>query len=170
MPKLKNRSGEKRHRLTVLESYRHYRDSAGRPCIEWECLCDCGRLTWVQSINIGKTKSCGCSYFGRRNGLKHGMSRSPEYNCWVQMRERCGNPNHPWFKNWGGRGIKVCERWMKFESFIEDMGLRPSRFHSIDRVNNDGDYEPGNCRWATRHEQNMNTRRSLKNRVQECQS
>jgi hypothetical protein len=88
-------------------------------------------------------------------------SRTPEYNAWINMRRRCINASHPQFKDYGGRGITVCDRWLhSFDSFLEDMGLRPSPKHSIDRVNNDGPYSPSNCRWATQRAQMQNTRRS----------
>jgi hypothetical protein len=95
--------------------------------------------------------------------LKHGHAcrhpRSSEYNCWGSMIARCTNPNDPGWKNYGGRGIRVCERWRNsFENFLADMGLKPSPGLSIERVENDGNYEPGNCRWATRKEQRANQR------------
>jgi hypothetical protein len=89
-------------------------------------------------------------------------NRTIEYEAWISMKGRCGNPNATGFKNYGGRGIIVCERWLKsYLAFLADMGRRPSPGHSIDRIDNDGNYEPGNVRWATRHEQNKNKRPSV---------
>lgn len=87
----------------------------------------------------------------------HGMTKTPTYQSWQAMLKRCTNPNHIFYKYYGGIGIKVCERWRKFENFLADMGERPAD-RSLDRINNDGNYEPGNCRWATRKEQGRNTR------------
>lgn len=93
----------------------------------------------------------------------HGMSRTPTHRCWTGMMTRCSNPRVPEFKNYGGRGITVCDRWRDFANFLADMGVRPSPTHSLDRFpNNDGNYEPCNCRWATRVEQSRNTRTALK--------
>lgn len=88
---------------------------------------------------------------------KHGMDGTPEYRAWVAMRNRCEKKNNPAYKNYGGRGIKVCDQWHKFEGFYADMGKRP-KGRSLDRINNDGNYEIGNCRWATKQEQNSNKR------------
>lgn len=92
--------------------------------------------------------------------VKHGKWGSPEYQVWAAMRQRCSNPNNAKFHHYGGRGIAVCERWTQFEHFYSDMGARPSTHHSLERVNNDGNYEPLNCRWATAVEQARNTRRN----------
>lgn len=92
---------------------------------------------------------------------KHGMCGSPEYTAWVNMKARCENERSSSFPNYGGRGIMVCERWQKFENFYADMGARPTAAHSIDRKEVNGDYEPSNCKWATRSEQNLNKRSTI---------
>ncbi len=89
------------------------------------------------------------------------MKREPEYYVWKTMRQRCKNPNHEKYESYGGRGIRVCERWESYANFIEDMGRRPGSGYSLDRVDNDGDYEPGNVRWATQAEQLRNWRRGI---------
>lgn len=136
----------------------------------YQCRCDCGNELWVKSSGLGKdTHSCGCLYKDTRrsSSATHGKSRtSPEFWVWVAMRQRCSNPQMKCFKNYGGRGITVCKRWEdSFANFYEDMGPRPSKYLSIERINNDGNYEPDNCKWATRVEQNNNTRRNKANKV-----
>lgn len=129
----------------------------------WHCICDCGRAKQVRGsiLTSGAYKSCGClSGEGRRI---HGMSKSREYKIWGRTRDRCSIPKATAFKNYGGRGITVCERWRNnFEAFLGDVGLCPSPEHSIDRIDVNGNYAPGNVRWSTDLEQMQNTRRSKK--------
>lgn len=127
----------------------------------WLCRCDCGLETQVSTHNLtsGRTKSCGCWKKERRNRLTHGMSNSPTWKVWVKMRERCLDSRCAEFPHYGGRGILVCERWVKFENFLADMGEKPEGL-SIDRIQNNGNYEPGNCQWATDLDQMRNTRRN----------
>ena len=102
------------------------------------------------------------AYLKNKGGgiIKHGLSRTPTYRSWVSMLGRCRDPDHVGFKNYGGKGIKVCERWHSLSNFIADMGMRPSLDHSIERIRSSEDYAPGNCRWATIVEQNNNTTRN----------
>lgn len=140
------------------------------------CDCDCGATTLVQAFKLlnSHTKSCGClrrdaaSEVGKISGeqsgrFRHGMRGTPEYLAWAGMIQRCTNPNNSKWEHYGGRGIKVCERWYDFVNFYADMGSRPGGL-TLDRINNEGNYEPENCRWATVGEQNAN-RRQLSVRV-----
>lgn len=138
----------------------------------WMCRCDCGseRVVDGRSLTAGLSTSCGCfkSESISDRSFKHGQcGKTDEYNIWGGMIQRCTNENSDSYPRYGGRGIKVCDRWLNsFEAFFEDMGPRPSKKHSIDRYpNNDGDYGPFNCRWATTKEQFRNFR---KNRWLEC--
>lgn len=166
MPKRLELTGFRFGRLTVLGLDSIRLKSKLSSCSYWKCICDCGneKITCVDSLRCGDTKSCGCI---RKEGLvamstKHGLRYVPEYQSWKSMKNRCFSPNNTNFKNYGGRGITVCERWRNsLADFLSDMGPRPSPKHSIDRFpNNDGDYEPGNCRWATAKQQANNKRRS----------
>ena len=129
----------------------------------WECVCDCGHTIVALGSNLrsGSTASCGClkSEHNRRTWTTHGHSaaNSPEYESWTAMRARVAAKNGQRAIDYGMRGITVCERWGSFEHFLADMGLRPPRT-SLDRINNDGIYEPSNCRWATDSEQAANRR------------
>ena len=127
---------------------------------QWNCVCDCGNTTVAtySHLTSGRRTSCGCAK------TKHGLRDDPLYATWIGMKGRCNNPNDKAYSDYGGRGIKVCDRWMNsFEDFRADVGERPSPDHSIDRFpNNDGNYEPGNWRWATSEEQMNNIRRNVK--------
>lgn len=128
------------------------------------CACICGNELVVRRSQLisGYTKSCGCLHkeqLSKRRRI-HGDSNAVEYTTWKTMRARCHNDFCKDWLNYGGRGITVCDRWRySYIAFLYDMGRRPSDAYSIDRINNDGNYEPSNCRWATRTEQNRNTRR-----------
>lgn len=119
------------------------------------CRCDCGEVVILPINTLGtKTNSCGCL---RRDLITtHGMHNTPEYRAWNDMIQRCKSPKNRFYQNYGGRGIKVCDQWLKFDAFIKDVGIRPSNKHSLDRINNDGNYEPGNVRWAEREIQDNN--------------
>lgn len=134
----------------------------GGPKKAWECLCECGKTSDVRGANlrIGKTNSCGCLKKEKMAiglGIKHGMYKSRTYKSWDSMLERCLNPRNKCYESYAGRGILVCGRWRVFDNFLADMGERPEGM-SLDRIDNNGNYEPGNCRWATAKTQSSNTR------------
>ena len=134
----------------------------------WECLCDCGKKKVIlhQSLRRGATVSCGCFHkerLGEANkthGESGKSSRTREYRIWANMMDRCHWGKTPSFAYYGARGIKVCDRWHSYENFLADMGRSPEGT-SLDRKDNDGNYSPDNCRWATRRQQFLNTSRTI---------
>lgn len=157
--KSKIKSGDKFNRLTVIE----FKGMNGNHQRMWLCNCECGNQTTVRATNIfnGAVKSCGCinNEIRIKRLYKHGKSRTSEYWIWASIKTRTNNITDCNYYKYGAIGIKMCERWFNsFENFIEDMGERPSKKHTIDRINNNGNYEPSNCRWATWEQQSTNKR------------
>lgn len=158
MPNIIDMIGKKFYRWTVIDkgdvhNGKHY----------WNCLCECGIKREVAGSHLrsGKTKSCGClqKEINILRITKHGQSKTSIGAAWRNMKLRCCDNTNKHYKNYGGRGIKICDRWINsLENFYSDMGEKPTPKHTLERINNDGNYEPSNCKWATRNEQLKNKR------------
>ena len=158
-----NLIGHRFGRLTVIDEAPSL-FQCGRKFAMWLCKCDCGHSKIITYASLARnlTKSCGClkieKMTGNTYGITHGMTNSREFNSWRSMRDRCYNKHNKDYKNYGGRGITVCEEWNNsFEKFFSDMGKRPIG-KTLDRINNNGNYEPLNCKWSTHLEQIRNRR------------
>lgn len=153
-----NREGESHNSWTIIK-YSHTDKYKKR---HYLCKCVCGKEVVKRTFTIvsGSSKSCGCQNI--KNHIKHGKSRSRVYNIWQNIKNRTLNPNSTQWKWYGGRGITVCKKWQSsFEQFYSDMGDPPSKNHSIDRINNNGNYTKRNCRWSTQKEQCNNRRNPI---------
>ena len=159
MPPLLDLSGQRYGRLTVVQPT----DRRSTGSVIFECRCDCGRTSFASGGNLrgGKVRSCGCSKV--ESLYRHGLSRHPSYHAWHSLVARCTDRDHPQWADYGGRGIRVCDEWsgeFGIVQFVADMGVKPQGT-SLDRIDNDGPYSKDNCRWATVHQQQSNTRSNV---------
>lgn len=166
-PTLHVAPGLRVHLWTVTETSEVRKVGQGIPKRYWLCRCDCGteRFVLEESLRQQVSTNCGCvrrAKVGARNHT-HGLTNTREYVVWCGMIARCENPKHKGYHTYGGKGVRVCDRWRNsFETFLSDMGMPPSPKHQIDRIDPTGNYEPSNCRWVTNRQNSRNTRKTIK--------
>jgi hypothetical protein len=149
--------GQKIGKLIVLS-----REQKGKI---YHCVCECGIAVthWGSSLTAGKNRPCPCFVSPTKGNIKHLKGKTSEYKAWAEMKQRCYNKNNARYPWYGARGILVCDKWLNsFEAFFADMGIKPSKKHSLDRIDNNRNYEPSNCRWSNDKTQTNNTRRNVK--------
>ena len=162
MPAIKDIAGQRFGKLLVIEQDHSKTDKVNHRF--WRCQCDCGNLKTIREDAITRgQQSCGCLRFVK-HGHYVGYRGTPTYYSWRNMIARCRNPDDPAYKNYGGRGIQVCDRWHSFANFVADLGDKPKGY-SIERIDNDGNYEPSNCKWIPRAFQSKNRREVIARRA-----
>lgn len=154
--------GDKFNKWTILEKIGRNTNIKSKG-IYYKALCECGYVGIVYGSRIARKLNKGCRQCGWNSIKTHGLYKTPEYRIWNGMRDRCTNPKTTGYENYGGRGIKVCERWNSFTNFLQDMGKRTPGM-TLDRIDNNGNYEPSNCAWVTPKQNSNNRRNSKKNR------
>lgn len=164
-----NISGQIFERLTVIKQVESYVSPKGYKQSQWLCKCECGTelIVTAQRLKSKNTKSCGClkKELLKKTKTKHNKSYTKEYKAYYSIKNRCYNPKDAHYNYYGKKNIKMCDKWLEnVENFINDVGPAPSKIHSIDRINPDGNYEPNNVRWATQTVQNINKKITTRNK------